>query len=97
MTRKNEPREESYALGGSRNRIRRINVGEGRFYLDGDVVTPWGIVSVTTQSIPYARYDFAIGGRHYMRTEYRARTERGLTIEATKFARRIASGASLDA
>lgn len=83
--------EESYKLGASLGRVRRVPIGGEAYYLLGDVVTKCGIVSVASDSTPYSRYDVAIRGRHYMRTERVQRTERGLAIEAAKFARRIAT------
>lgn len=95
MAKRNGAHEESQALDGSFGRIERRYLDDRTHsWLDGEVVTAYGIVSVSSQDgdDPHTRYDFAFRGRLHMRTEQRGRTERGLAIEATKFARRI-SGA----
>jgi hypothetical protein len=86
MSPQSKAQEESYALDGSRARIEQHDGGTWR---EGDVVTAWGIVSIYAEA-KHTRYDFAANGRHYMRTEFRHRTNRGIAIEATKYARRCA-------
>ena len=81
--------EESFAIDGSRSRITRNETQSGYWY-GGDVVTEFGIVSIYGEA-GHSRFDFAWKGRHYLRHENRGRTPRGLAIEATKFARRIAN------
>jgi len=80
--------ESSYALDGSYGRIHRRETN-GKPWKSGDVITPWGIVGIYADE-GYTRYDFACDGRHFIRTEKRNRSNRGLAIEASKFARRMA-------
>ena len=57
----------------------------------GFVVTPVGVVGVSSyksEGHPLSIYDFACHGRNYRRWEPRARTRRGLAIEAHRFAKR---------
>ncbi len=81
-----KPYEESYALRSSTPRIQSFDK-----WRMGDVLTPWGIVSVYTEERATI-YGVVHDGRHHMRTENRTRTNRGIAIEAAKFAKRVVSG-----
>lgn len=68
---------------------------EGQRYLDGNVLTPYGIVSAYAQGhgdgyLPSSSYQIIHKGRLYSRQEPVARTRRGLAIMAAKFAKEIA-------
>lgn len=81
---------ESFAIGSSISRVMLHHTEHGS-YLDGDVLTKYGIVSVYSQGgkNPSTRMDFVYGGRHHMRTELKTRCIRGMAILATKFAREV--------
>lgn len=88
-------RDESFAIGSAHGmRWVTTKLRAGAEYTTGIVVTEHGIVSVYTQIDAqsddqcYSRYDFAWKYRQHVRYD-RNRTERGLTIEAAKFARRV--------
>lgn len=73
----------------------RINVHKDG-WTDGEVVTPFGIVSVYAQgddeNRPHTRLDFAWDGRLYMRNfDGRRYSPRGLVTKAMQFASEIAS------
>jgi hypothetical protein len=86
---------ENYAVSRPMSRIGTRRSDEF-VWLDGEVVTPRGIVTVYSQSDErrggYSRYDFVYGGRLYVRTENVERTVRGLAIMAARFAEEVARG-----
>lgn len=65
-------------------------------WTDGEVVTPWGIVSVYAQgdenTTKHTRLDFVWGGRLHMRNFSGKRySKRGIKTKAMQFAKDIAS------
>jgi hypothetical protein len=85
-------RDESRAVSRTYGTIRRERTHDGTaFWYHGSLITRWGIVTVYGEE-RFSRYDFVHGGRHYIRTEDRQRTERGLTIMAVRFARDVSRG-----
>lgn len=90
MTR-NRTTDESFAIGRAFGTITRERSSTGAIWYRGRVITRWGIVDVYSDD-DHSRYDFACDGRHYIRTERRGRTQRGLAIMASRFAREVSHG-----
>lgn len=65
-------------------------------WLDGEVVTPQGIVTVYAQGDEvadhYTRLDFVFDQTHYMRTFDKRYTSRGIITKATQFVNEILTG-----
>lgn len=80
------------------DRVRGFGIEErgqpGETYLQGEVITPQGIVTVYSQGGPRwftaSSYRIVVNGRLHTRGEKRRRTKRGLAIMAGRFAREIA-------
>lgn len=84
--------DDSMAVG-RKGFSRLMTMKEG--WTDGDVVTPWGIVSVYAQGDDryrhHTRLDIVHNGRLYMRDFHGKRySPRGLVMKAMQFAREIA-------
>jgi len=79
----------SMSIGSGFGRISRQREG----WLDGEVVTPHGIVSVFAQGDSthdhYSRLDFAYAGRLYIRSFNKRYSPRGLVTKAKQFSREV--------
>lgn len=88
--------DDEMRIRNATGRIMRHRLNATESYLDGDVLTPWGIVTVYSENeelggnMNLARFDFVFDGILYIRTFKRSFTERGLTLMARKFAKEIA-------
>lgn len=87
--------DESYSIPRPRSRIAITRLNHGETYLEGDVLTPHGIVSVYAQGDKTykktSRLDFILDGRCYTRTFHDVRySVRGLVTKAAEFAAEIA-------
>ena len=91
--------DDSFAVGkgwgGS-----HIELNKEYNYLDGDVITPQGIVLVYAQGDKEAfhasRLDFVWRGRYYVRNFEKRYTPRGLVTKAKQFAKEIVESEGSD-
>lgn len=80
-------RDESFSLKRPFSRVYEYGEGD-KLYLDGEIITPFGVVSVYSQK-GYSKFDVAHGMRHYMRSSYRSYSRRGLVTQAMRFIKEI--------
>lgn len=70
-------------------RISSQSPASGGSWEDGEVLTPYGIVSVYAEG-SHSRLDFCYGGKLYMRNYPKRLTKRGMTMLAGRMAKEIA-------
>jgi len=79
--------DESWKVSGNTGLL--ISFNKEYNFLDGSVITPYGMVSVYShgdeKSSGYTRLDTVIDGRRFSRSIYRRYTRRGLVVVAGRW------------